>query len=457
MNRFKDISNFYFIGIGGIGMSALARYFILQGKAVAGYDKTPSAITKELQQEGAAIIFTEDIALIPSHFKSPKNTCVIYTPAIPKDSTLLSYFKKEGFTLNKRAEILGQLSKDTTCLAVAGTHGKTTTASILAHLLVASGAKITAFLGGISENYQSNFIYTGTDLMVVEADEFDRSFLQLHPDIGCITSIDADHLDIYKDSKQFENTFEAFAKLLPEANKLLHKKGLPFNGQTVSVTEPADFQALHTRIENGHYVFDLKTPTNTLKNLRFALPGQHNLFNAVTALGMAITAGSPTHSLSKALYEFKGVKRRFSYKIKKEDCILIDDYAHHPTELNALYQAVSEMYPKDEKLIVFQPHLFSRTRDFESDFAKSLAQFDQVFLLDIYPAREKPIPGVTSQSLIEKIRVLTDKTPKTVQLITKEALPEMLKKNTCKIKLLVGAGDIGEEVEKITKILTHEN
>lgn len=456
MNKFKDISNFYFIGIGGIGMSALARYFMLQGKNVAGYDKTPSALTKDLQKEGATIIFEENVALIPNTFKNSKTTCVIYTPAIPKDSTLLSYFKNKGFKLNKRAEILGELSKTTTCLAVAGTHGKTTTASILAHLLVASGVKTTAFLGGIAENYQSNFIYTGTDFMVVEADEFDRSFLHLHPEIGCITAIDADHLDIYKDSKQFENTFKDFAELIPEASKLLHKKGLPFNGKTVSVTESADFQAINTRIKNGYYVFDLKTPTHTLKNLRLALPGQHNLFNAVTALGMAITSGSPTHSLSKALYEFKGVKRRFSYKIKKDDCILIDDYAHHPTELNALYQAVSEMYPVDEKLIVFQPHLFSRTRDFELEFAKSLAQFNHVFLLDIYPAREKPIPGISSEKLAEKIKTISGNSVG-VQVVTKKELPKLIKKNSCKIKLLVGAGDIGEEVVKITKILTHEN
>jgi len=442
----ENISNVYFVGIGGIGMSALARYVMLLGKNVFGYDKTATHLTDELLKEGMKITFKDAVSEIPKGL-TIENSLIVYTPAIPKDSAILNYFTTEGFEVVKRAKLLGEVTKNTLCLAVAGTHGKTTTSAILGHLMAECNMPVTAFLGGIAENYNSNFISKGTEITVVEADEFDRSFLQLQPDIACVTSMDADHLDIYGDASTIEDSFKEFSKLITNKNHLLHKKGLPLNGQTVAIEEDADFEAQRVRIENGTYVFDLKTPHETLKNLQFIIPGHHNLHNAVTALGMAISAGTPTPGLPKALLSFRGVQRRFSYKIKTENLVLIDDYAHHPTEIDALFQAVSEMYPNDKKVIVFQPHLFSRTRDFGDGFAKSLSQFDEVYLLEIYPAREVPIEGINSEWLLNKIS-----NPKKA-LINKQLLVEKLKSSHCKVKLMVGAGDIGAEVEKVTQYL----
>ncbi|QNJ96932.1 UDP-N-acetylmuramate--L-alanine ligase [Constantimarinum furrinae] len=451
MRKLEHIQSFYFVGIGGIGMSALARYCRLLGKRVFGYDKTPSELTDELKNEGIPITFIDEISEIPFTKLDKETALVVYTPAIPKYNKILAQFQNEGFTVVKRAALLGEVTKNSKCLAVAGTHGKTTTSAILGHLLAASNMPVTAFLGGIAENYNSNFISTGTEITVVEADEFDRSFLQLQPDIACITSMDADHLDIYGDANTIRDAFVSFSKLLPKKEHLLIQKGLPLDGQTVAVEETADYEAQNVRIENGSYVFDLKTPHELLKNLVFHLPGHHNLHNAVTALGMAILSGTPTPGLSKALQSFSGVKRRFSYKIKTEDLVLIDDYAHHPTEINALFQAVNEMYPDEDRVIVFQPHLFSRTRDFADGFAESLSKFDEVLLLDIYPAREEPISGITSKWLLNKI----DRNNK--RLVQKHEIAEILKNSTCKIKLLVGAGDIGAEVAGITKYLKDEN
>ena len=451
MNRLENIQNYYFVGIGGIGMSALARYFKLQGKEVFGYDKTPSDITKNLIKEGISIQFDDDVSSLPVQIQNKENTLVVYTPAIPKKNRILTWFNAQEYFVTKRAQLLGEISKNSICLAVAGTHGKTTTSAILGHLLADCNMPVTAFLGGISENYHSNLIYNGNDIMVVEADEFDRSFLQLSPDIACITSMDADHLDIYEDVSDLQKTFETFSELLPKEENLLFEKGLSLKGKSVSATEEADFHAKNIRIENGSYVFDLKTPSEEIKNLRFHLPGRHNMFNAVTALGMAILVGTPTDCLPKALSSFKGVERRFSYKIKRDDLVLIDDYAHHPTEIDALFQAVTEMYPSKEKLIVFQPHLFTRTRDFATGFARSLSQFDEVILLDIYAAREDPIMGVTSSWLLDQIAVEYKK------VVSKEDLPEEIKSSRSTVKLLVGAGDIGVEVEKITKYLSDEN
>ena len=449
MKELTNIQNLYFVGIGGIGMSALARYGKLQGKLVSGYDKTRTVLTDELVAEGIEISFDDTIETLPEYY-TKSNTLVVYTPAIPKNNTLLSWFLSEGYTVVKRARFLGEVTRDTLCLAVAGTHGKTTTSAILGHLLAACDMPVTAFLGGITENYGSNFISNGTDITVVEADEFDRSFLALHPDIGCVTSMDADHLDIYGDSFALESAFQDFADLLPSSDVLLHKKGLPLQGKTVAVEEDADFQARNVRIEDGYYLFDLVTPLETIKDLQFSLPGHHNLQNAITALGMAILAGSPTTCLPKALRNFKGVQRRFSYKIRTADLVLIDDYAHHPTEINALYQAVTELYPNDEKLVVFQPHLFTRTRDFIDGFADSLSRFNEVILLDIYPARELPIEGINSSWLMRKINNAS------VKLVSKKELPSAIKASACRIKLIVGAGDIGSEVQKITEFLTDE-
>ena len=451
MKELKDIRNVYFVGIGGIGMSALARYLKLLGKVVAGYDKTPSLVTDSLIKEGISILFEDKVSALPTWISNKEHTLIVYTPAIPNTNVILTNFFDEDYLVVKRAKLLGEVTKNTTCLAVAGTHGKTTTSAILGHLLAACNMPVTAFLGGIAENYNSNFISIGTEITVVEADEFDRSFLTLSPDIACITSMDADHLDIYGDASSLESSFVEFSKLLPIKENLLYKKGLQLEGKTVAIEEEADFEAQNVHIEEGVYVFDLKTPHETIKNLKFPLPGHHNLLNAITALGMAITVGTPTDGLPKALLNFKGVQRRFSYKIRTENLVVIDDYAHHPTEIDALYQAVAEMYPNDEKLIVFQPHLYSRTRDFVAGFARSLSQFDEVLLLDIYPAREEPISGVTSNWLLEMI----SSEPK--QCVAKLDLPQLVQKSKCKIKLIVGAGDIGAEVETIVNFLKYEN
>lgn len=450
MKSLNNISNLYFVGIGGIGMSALARFALQEGKMVFGYDRVATSLTSELIQEGAKIEFEDEIATIPVEILQPENTLIVYTPAIPSTNRILNHFGSNGYPMMKRAQLLGEITEQTLCLAVAGTHGKTTTSAILGHILASCEMPVTAFFGGILENYNSNFLSRGNEISVVEADEFDRSFLKLAPDVACITSMDADHLDIYGDAAALSESFVAFSQLVDDKDKLFVKKGLPIEGRTVAINEKADYAAQNVRIENGQYIFDLHTPKQVIKDLKFSLPGHHNLLNAVTALGMAISAGTPTPSLPKALQSFKGVKRRFSYKIKSDHLVLIDDYAHHPTEINALHQAVEELFPEDRKLIVFQPHLFSRTRDFGDDFAESLSRFDEVLLLEIYPARELPIEGIDSNWLLKKIK--TEK-----RLVSKTELAQFMLASKTRIKMIVGAGDIGAEVDHLTEILEHES
>ena len=447
----SNVHSVYFVGIGGIGMSALARYFIANGKLVAGYDKTPSEITDSLVALGAEVHFEDAVKNIPEAFLNPENTLVIYTPAIPKNHIEFNYFKNNKYHILKRSQILGLITENTFCLAVAGTHGKTTTTSILGHLLHECNVPLTAFLGGISENYNSNLILNGTEVSVVEADEFDRSFLTLSPNFAGITSMDADHLDIYGDASELIKSFEDFSKRVKPNGKLFVKNGLPIQGITYGNEDDSDYSAQNIKIENGTYVFDVKTPTTVLENLQFNLPGRHNLSNALMALAMAVEYGCPYRQLAKALASFKGVKRRFTYHIKTDNFVFIDDYAHHPEEINAVHQAVREMYPNKKVLAIFQPHLFSRTRDFIDDFAKSLSQFDEVLLLDIYPARELPMEGVTSTWLLSKI------TNKNKQLVTKEALLQKIHESDAQIMLTIGAGDIGEEVKHIKKEFSLEN
>lgn len=442
----NQIHNVYFIGIGGIGMSALARYFQNIGKNVSGYDKTPTMLTNELIAAGMNIHFEDNISLIPNDYYT-ENTLVIITPAVPNSHSEWNYFLERDYVVKKRAEVLGIITKDTFCFAVAGTHGKTTTSSILGHILYESGADVTAFLGGIVENYHSNLIGSGKTITVVEADEFDRSFLHLHPDIACVTSMDADHLDIYGDSSAIEDSFREFANKVEDKSKLFVPKGLPLEGLTVAINEEATFKAYNIRVEKSAYVFDVQTPTETIKNIAFGLPGRHNLMNALTALAMAKTYGTPTDAIVKALASFQGVQRRFSYQIKTDNLVYIDDYAHHPTEINAVHQAVRELYPDEKVLAIFQPHLFSRTNDFADDFAKSLSAFDEVILLDIYPARELPMEGVTSAWLMSKM------TNPNKSLVTKENLLSTIVKNEAKIIVTIGAGDIGEMVPSIKKEL----
>jgi UDP-N-acetylmuramate--alanine ligase len=444
-------TNIYFLGIGGIGMSALARYFNAMGKLVAGYDKTKTDLTQTLEDLNIEIHYQDSVANIPKAYFNHHNTLVVYTPALPKDSRELAYFRNNGFDVLKRSEVLGLITEKTFSLAVAGTHGKTTTTSILGHLLRFCDVKLTAFLGGISENYNSNLILNGNEVSVIEADEFDRSFLTLSPDIACITSMDADHLDIYGSKEALHESFADFTKQLKSEGVLFVKNGLPIKGLTYGVEDDSDFSAQNVRIENGSYQFDLKTPEASYTNFSFSLPGRHNLSNATVALAMALKQGCDLEDLKKALANFKGVQRRFSYQIKTEDLVFIDDYAHHPEEINAVYQAVTEMYPNENVTVVFQPHLFSRTKDFGEEFAQSLSKFHSVLLLDIYPARELPIEGIDSKWLLKMINNSHKK------VINKSDVLEEIKASKNKVVLTIGAGDIGELVKPIKKGLLDEN
>lgn len=443
MNEFKNI---FFIGIGGIGMSALARYFHSVGKIVYGYDKTSTKLTRELESLGMSVHYTDDLDNIPKEI-AKENTLVVVTPAIPKSHSEWNYFLDNGFEIKKRSEVLGLITKDTYCFAVAGTHGKTTTTAILGHILHQSGVDVTAFVGGIVENYHSNLIGNGKTVTVVEADEFDRSFLKLYPDMACVTSMDADHLDIYGDSSHIEDSFREFANKIQDKTKLFAPTDLSLNATKIGFSQSDSFQAENIRIENGAYVFDVHTAEDTIKNIRFHLFGKHNLSNALMALSMAKTYGISDENIRKALESFKGIERRFSYKIKTDNLVLIDDYAHHPTEINAVYKAVKELYPTRKNLVIFQPHLFSRTRDFLEGFAESLSQFDEVILLDIYPARELPIEGITSGLLLEKINNPNKK------LVSKQELENEVLTSNAQVIAMVGAGDIGEMVVPLAEDL----
>jgi len=439
----NTIHNVYFIGIGGIGMSAIAHYFASNGKQVAGYDKTPSQITKTLEGKGVEIHFEDALDNIPIPFLKKEETLIVYTPAIPENHLELNYFFEHNFSVLKRAEILGKITENTFCLAVAGTHGKTTTSSILGHIMAQVNA--TSFLGGISENYNSNLILGDDKISVVEADEYDRSFLQLSPDIACVTSMDADHLDVYGDSEALNTSFVEFTKEVSET--LIVAKGLPLKGLTYAINEPSDYEAFNLKIESGKYIFDVKTPSTEIQNIEFSLPGRHNVMNALAALAMADVYGVPLENIKHSLSTFKGVKRRFSYKIKTEDFVLIDDYAHHPAEINAVESSIREMYPNETILVVFQPHLFSRTRDFIDDFASALSKFDEVLLLDIYPAREAPISGVNSEWLFGKITCKSKKQTK------KNNLVKDIKNSSAKVVAMLGAGDIGVTIQEVTNQL----
>jgi UDP-N-acetylmuramate--alanine ligase len=443
----NQIHNVYFIGIGGIGMSALARYFKTLGKKVSGYDKTETELTKELAVSGIEIHFEDAIEKIPTDFYQ-ENTLVIITPAIPSHHSEWNYFIERDYQIKKRAEVLGIITKDTFCFAVAGTHGKTTTSSILGHILFQSGVDVTSFIGGIVENYDSNLIGNGKTVTVVEADEFDRSFLHLHPNIACVTSTDADHLDIYGDKASIEASFQEFADKVEDKSKLFIAKGLRLEGIEVAVNEEASFKAFHVRIENSEYLFDVQTPKEIINDLRFSLPGKHNLTNALMALAMAKTYGIANDDIRKALASFRGIRRRFSFQIKTDELVFIDDYAHHPTEINAVHQAVRELYPNRKVLAIFQPHLFSRTKDFADGFAGSLSAFDEILLLDIYPARELPMEGITSQWLLSKM------TNPNVKLVSKTELITAIKLSEAKVIVTIGAGDIGELVKPIKEALS---
>lgn len=458
MNNLHAYTSFYFLGIGGIGMSALARYFNSQGKFVAGYDKTSTPLTDELKSEGIRVHFQDDIQLIPSEIKSSaKNTLVIYTPAVPTDHHELNWLKDNGYSLVKRSVVLGWLSEGNICLAVAGTHGKTTTSSMLAHLLKTAGVNCTAFLGGISVNLDSNLL-TGDSskpghTIVAEADEFDRSFLTLYPDIAVITSMDPDHLDIYGNENQMGETYRMFASQIKPEGTLLFKKGLntgkiSARSFTYSLEKPADYYADNISVRDGRYNFSLVTPDLRIDNLTLGMPGKHNVENAVAASAVALLSGTDPGKLTEGLSTYKGVKRRFEYHIRRDDLVYIDDYAHHPRELTAAITSVKELYPDKKITGIFQPHLYSRTRDFVDGFAESLSLLDELYLLDIYPARELPIPGITSEIILDKVTI-DDK-----RICTMDEVFHFLRNKRPEVLLTLGAGDIDQMVLPLTRQLS---
>lgn len=456
--KLEKFNNVYFIGIGGIGMSALARWFRRNGYHVAGYDRTRTALTEQLEAEGMLIHYEDDVKLIPLTFID--DALIVYTPAIPADHKELNYFKAQGRKLWKRSEILGMITEKVFTVAVAGTHGKTTTSSMVAHILKYAGKNVFAFVGGITQNYKSNLLIgdkkAGKQIMVVEADEYDRSFLKLNPSIAVITAMDPDHLDIYKDESDFVETFNLFAGQVKEEGVVFAQKSCPVkiqsNNKTLKFygTTDSDFFPVNKRIENGYFTYDLKTPSETFTNIVLGVPGDHNVQNSIAAFAVGLQLGIPAETIKNALKEFKGVKRRFDYIYRSEKITYIDDYAHHPTEIKAFLSAVKEVYKDKKVTAVFQPHLFSRTRDFMDEFAESLSIADALILLDIYPARELPIPGITSSVLLDKIN-LTEK-----RLVAKSELIKILEGTDTDVLVTIGAGDIDQFVEPIKNLLEKE-
>jgi UDP-N-acetylmuramate--alanine ligase len=454
--KLESYQNIYFIGIGGIGMSALARYFNFKKFRVAGYDKTPSALTNTLIAEGIEIHFEDLGENIDPSFLNPSETLVIYTPAIPKNHGELNYFKQHHFTLLKRAEVLGLITRSSKGLGVAGTHGKTTTSSLLTHILSESHAKCNAFLGGISANFNSNFISDeNSEYTVIEADEFDRSFLQLTPFGSIITSTDADHLDIYGDATSFLNGFQTYANQIQSDGILVMRKGLKLSSNapilTYAIEEDADLIGKNLRAENGTFLMDVESSEIQWKNVALGLPGIHNAENALACIGFCLFLGLSENEIRNGLATFKGVKRRFEYQLKSSKLIYIDDYAHHPTEIQALISSVKLLYPTLKIYGAFQPHLFSRTRDFLAGFAEELSKLDALVLLPIYPAREEPIAGITSEALLE----LCTNVEKMV-LPPNEAI-NWLAAQTEGVILTIGAGDIDRIVEPLKMQLIQTN
>ncbi|MDR2906559.1 MAG: UDP-N-acetylmuramate--L-alanine ligase [Bacteroidales bacterium] len=444
----NNLKHIYFLGIGGIGMSALARFFASKGVRISGYDRTRTPLCEELEREGMTIHYVEDINLLPNDVD-----LVIYTPAIPKDNAEFVYLQNTKIPIYKRSEVLGLITENMLGVCVAGTHGKTTITTFLAHLLTQSHVKCNAFLGGISKNYNSNLILSETsEIAVIEADEFDRSFLKLHPKVAVISSVDADHLDIYGTKQALEQSFSDFANLVPQDGFLFQKYGLPNFGKackTYHLDNPkADYFTSNLRVENGAYHFNFNSPNGIWNDLEMTYPGLHNVENAVVAIAIVQKLGVTEHEIREGLKSFQGVKRRFDIHIKTENLVYIDDYAHHPREIKACIESVKNLYSNRKITGIFQPHLYSRTRDFADDFAESLSLLNTVVLLDIYPAREKPIEGITSEMLLEKCTC-----PNKI-LTTKSDLIETLKTQSLDVLLTMGAGDIDQLVNPITNMVT---
>ena len=446
MHKLDTIKNIYFIGIGGIGMSALARYFAAKGCVVSGYDKTKTILTEALSELGIDIHYEDNIDLIDKHA-----SVVVYTPAIPESHKELIYFRANGYEVVKRSDILGWITEGTVNICVAGTHGKTTVSTMIAHLLRDTGYGCTAFLGGIAANYNTNFWSNDNNVVVVEADEYDRSFLKLNPSVAVITSIDADHLDIYKTPEAFEDAFVSFSEKVKPDGLLLAKKGLAREASfdasklvTYSINgEAASIYAKDIRVVDGAYTFTVVGPNWQIEELVLNMGGLHNIENAIVAVAVAVHLGIAPEKIKVSLANFAGVKRRFEYLIKTETQVLIDDYAHHPAELAALISGVRSLYAGEKLTLVFQPHLFSRTQDLCDEFAASLSAADEVVLLPIYPARELPIPGVTSEMIKDKM------TNQNVVLLEKEALQDWVKTHQPKLLVMAGAGDIDVLIRNI--------
>jgi len=449
--KLNDIHTIYFIGIGGIGMSALARYFRGHGARVYGYDRTETALTKALAAEGMHIHYDDDVRHIPEQVD-----LVVWTPAVPQEHRELSWFREHNFPMKKRAEVLGLISKDKRCIAVAGTHGKTTTSTIVAHLLRSCGVDATAFLGGISANLESNFVEGKSDWVVAEADEYDRSFLHLHPEIAVLNSLDPDHLDIYGSPEAVVDSYKQFVRQIKPGGKLIYRHDLPIGDvvdelrnsgrQAISFgIDAGDYEATNLRIEDGQMVFGIRSSIFNWDDLRFNYPGRHNVENATAAWAAVNSAGAFVPGMPKALAHFRGVKRRFEFIVRRPECVYIDDYAHHPTELQAAISAARMLFPGRRITGVFQPHLYSRTRDFADGFAQALDMLDACLLLPIYPARELPIEGVTSEMILEKMK-LADK-----KIVSKDEVLANLQRSKPDILLTMGAGDIDTLIEPIKK------
>ena len=451
----KDIRAVYFIGAGGIGMSAIARYFISRGLVVGGYDKTPTELTHRLEKEGALLHYEENVDEIPHTCKNPKHTLVVYTPAIPEEHKELQYFRANGFKIQKRAQVLGTLTRQMKGLCVAGTHGKTTTSSMCAHILHQSHIDCNAFLGGITKNYGTNYILSKSDYVVIEADEFDRSFHWLSPYISVVTSTDPDHLDIYGTKEAYLESFTHYTSLIqPEGALIVHrslemKENLQPGVRRYEYSlDEGDFHAENIRIANGEISFDLISPIENVRNIELGQPVPINIENGIAAMAMAQLAGCTAEELRVGMMSFSGVDRRFDFKIKTPELVFLSDYAHHPKEILQSAKSIRQLYQDRHITAIFQPHLYTRTRDFYQDFADALSLLDEVILTDIYPAREKPIEGVTSQLIYDRLAPQVEK-----QLITKDDVLPLIKKRQFDVLIVLGAGDLDAMVPQMTNIL----
>ena len=450
-----NYKNIYFVGAGGIGVSALVRYFLHQGCKVGGYDKTPSELTETLIREGAMIHYDDDVSLIPECFKDKDTTLVVYTPAIPADHPELTYFRNGGFDIQKRAQVLGTLTKAHKGLCVAGTHGKTTTSTMAAHIIHQSSVDCNAFLGGISKNYGTNYILSSeSDYVVIEADEFDRSFHWLRPYMTVITATDPDHLDIYGTKEAYLESFRKYTSLIQPGGALIIHKGLEMQPDVqpgVTVYEysrsEGDFHAENIRIGNGEIFFDFVSPKGVVKDIQLGVPVSINIDNGIAAMALAQLNGVTDDELRAAMKTFGGVDRRFDFKVKRDDIVLLSDYAHHPNEIEQSVRSIRELYSDKKIAAIFQPHLYTRTRDFYKDFAASLSLLDEVFLCDIYPAREAPIPGVTSSLIYDNLRPGIQK-----RLIHKEDILDIARNKDFDVLIVLGAGDVDNYVPQIAEI-----